>query len=347
MADCTPEQEKEFEFRLRYEQEQAANQPKQQTASPDAVSQSTNEIMSGGLGATAGAMMGQLPVKIINGMVKDPSTGKWMAVENYARQMAQGKYYGGQNYDQVWDNIRKFNADPSLGPELEKQAMANRTTGQKVLANTPKALRGALTAPLGMLGRGVVGLGAGIQGADAMNRWNSGDVSGSVISGLGALGSAAAMIPHPIARIGGTAVGVGAEALNSYLDSLKNKPAMASGGQVKPRSKAHAAAMHLMSNKKKHFQTGGAVFNPQGDDYDYQTALAHGMGPTGTGENQGHWGSVAQTSDDERQLHDLPKDSYVILKGKSHPTFYKAESAEEERGFKIVKHGDRYYSVPK
>lgn len=93
--------------------------------------------------------------------------------------------------------------------------------------------------------------------------------------------------------------------------------------------------------------TGGSVFNPQGEDYDYQTALAYGMGPTGTDNNQGHWGSVAPTSDDERMLHGLPEDSYVVLKGKSHPTFHKAEAAEAERGSEIVKKGDRYYSIPK
>jgi len=92
---------------------------------------------------------------------------------------------------------------------------------------------------------------------------------------------------------------------------------------------------------------GGLVFNPRGKDYDYQTATAYGMGPNGTGENAGHWGSVAPTSDDERMLHGLPEDSYVVLKGKSHPTFHKAEAAEEERGSKIVKAGDRYYSIPK
>jgi PcfJ-like protein len=88
------------------------------------------------------------------------------------------------------------------------------------------------------------------------------------------------------------------------------------------------------------------TFDPQGSDYDYQTALAHGMGPDGTGENQGHWGSVAPVSDDEQQKYDLPEDSYVVLKGRSHPTFHKAEAAENERGSKIVQHGNRYYSVP-
>ncbi|NBV72503.1 MAG: hypothetical protein EBR60_10790, partial [Burkholderiaceae bacterium] len=46
------------------------------------------------------------------------------------------------------------------------------------------------------------------------------------------------------------------------------------------------------------YAPGGSVFNPEGADYDYQTAMAYGMGPTGTGEDLGHWGSVAPTSDD-------------------------------------------------
>jgi hypothetical protein len=43
----------------------------------------------------------------------------------------------------------------------------------------------------------------------------------------------------------------------------------------------------------------------------------------------------------------LPDEAYVILKGKSHETFDKAVKGEEERGFKVVKLGKRYYSVPK
>jgi len=251
MAEFTPEQEKEFEFRQRYEQEQAASS----APNPDETTESTNQIMSGGIGAVAGATLGKIPTKIVNGMMQDPVTGKWMAVENYGRQMAQGKYYGGKNFNQVWDKIREFNADPTQGPRLEKEALANRSAGQKLLSKVPKPLQGIASAPMSALGRGVVGLGAGLQGADAVNRYNAGDTSGAIISGLGALGTGVAMLPHPIARIGGTAVGIGAEALNSYLDSLKKKPAMASGGQVhhqKPISKAHAAAMHLMAVKQKH-----------------------------------------------------------------------------------------------
>jgi hypothetical protein len=73
------------------------------------------------------------------------------------------------------------------------------------------------------VGRGLAGAGAGFQGADAYNRFQKGDYPGAAISGLGALGSAASFVPTPVTRFGGAAVGVGAELLNQYLDSLKKK----------------------------------------------------------------------------------------------------------------------------
>jgi len=151
-----------------------------------------------------------------------------------------------------------------LGPgrlaALQKIAGGNMSAGEK-LAETLGIPRMGQTAARALgagvsrgmpavIGRGIAGAGAGFQGTDAYNRFQQGDIAGGLIGGLGALGSAATLIPHPLARVGGTVVGLGAEALNMYLDSLKNKPAMASGGQVKPRSKAHAAAMHLMAHKK-------------------------------------------------------------------------------------------------
>jgi hypothetical protein len=92
----------------------------------------------------------------------------------------------------------------------------------------------------------------------------------------------------------------------------------------------------------RRYADGGGVFNPQGSDYDYQTARAYGMG-----QGDGNWGSVAPASEGERKLHGLPEDSYLMLKGAQHPTWGKAVEAEESRGSKVVKYGDRYYSVPK
>jgi len=88
------------------------------------------------------------------------------------------------------------------------------------------------------------------------------------------------------------------------------------------------------------------MFDPEGSNYDYSTAEKYGMGPDGVGENAGHWGSVAPVSDNVRQKYNLPDGSYVILKGKSHISFEKAVKAEERRGARVKKYGNRYYSVP-
>lgn len=90
-------------------------------------------------------------------------------------------------------------------------------------------------------------------------------------------------------------------------------------------------------------------FDPEGEGYDYKTARSFGMGPTGDGtaENKGHWGSVAPASDAVRSKYNLPDESYMILKGRSHETFFKAVLAEQSRGSKIIKRGNRYFSVPK
>jgi hypothetical protein len=87
-------------------------------------------------------------------------------------------------------------------------------------------------------------------------------------------------------------------------------------------------------------------FIPEGVGYDYETAIAAGMGPDGTGENAGHWGSVAPASDAAIKKYNLPEEAYVMLKGATHETFSKGVQGENERGFSVVKLGDRYYSVP-
>ena len=273
MAEFTPDQEKEFEFRARYEQEQAAKQAEAapQTGGRDEATASTNQIMGGGVGAAVGAAARNLPQQIGN-MVRDPVTGKWMALENYGRQMFGNKWYGGANMSDVYQRGYKASGDPLKGiapdpiaaAKYEAEALKGITPGQKIAAKTPGMLKPLLTSPMGTLGRGVAGLGAGMQGADAMTRYNEGDTSGAIISGLGAMGTAAAMIPHPVARIVGTGVGLGAEGLNMFLDKLKNKKQMAKGGLVDEEdglSKAEKAALRIMKNKKKvkHLAGGGTT----------------------------------------------------------------------------------------
>jgi len=76
-----------------------------------------------------------------------------------------------------------------------------------------KAFRGA--------GRTLQGAAAGFEAADAYNRYQAGDYPGAAISTVGAIGNLATLIPTPYTRVGGTAVGVGSQALNAYLDNMR------------------------------------------------------------------------------------------------------------------------------
>jgi len=89
------------------------------------------------------------------------------------------------------------------------------------------------------------------------------------------------------------------------------------------------------------------VFDPEGSGYDMESAKSVGMEPEIDPEdNLPHYGSVIETTKEQQEQFNLPEESYMILKGKQHDTWDKAVAAEEARGFKIEKHGDRYYSVP-
>ena len=88
-------------------------------------------------------------------------------------------------------------------------------------------------------------------------------------------------------------------------------------------------------------------FDPESGGYDLETAVAAGMKPqVNPDDNLPHMGSVRETTPAERQAHDLPDESYLVLKGRSHPTWDLAVQGEKARGFKIIKRGQRYFSVP-
>jgi len=68
-------------------------------------------------------------------------------------------------------------------------------------------------------------------------------------------------------------------------------------------------------------------FDPEGTDYDYETARAAGIKPDKTG----HWQSRE------------PK-SGLILKGRKHKTWNLTEKGEKEAGYEIYKENGRYKS---
>lgn len=116
-----------------------------------------------------------------------------------------------------------FGIVPPPKPMTEKVGDVVRSASSMVTPQ-PESMMGKFATGTGqMLGRSLAGAGAGYQGYDAWNRLQEGDIPGAAISTVGAIGSGLSLVPLPITRVGGTAIGIGAEALNAYLDYLKSK----------------------------------------------------------------------------------------------------------------------------
>lgn len=74
-------------------------------------------------------------------------------------------------------------------------------------------------------------------------------------------------------------------------------------------------------------------FDPEGDDYDYETAKDAGLEPKPVEDDDvPHW-----PSRDPR--------SGMLLKGRKHKTFDHGVEEDEKLGYKLSKKGDRYYTL--
>jgi hypothetical protein len=71
----------------------------------------------------------------------------------------------------------------------------------------------------------LAGAGAGFAGQDAMTRYNKGDMAGAAIAGLGAAGSLASMIPHPLTKGLGAGVSMASPAALMVLDKMRQQTA--------------------------------------------------------------------------------------------------------------------------
>ena len=78
-------------------------------------------------------------------------------------------------------------------------------------------------------------------------------------------------------------------------------------------------------------------FNPEGNGYDYVSAVEAGMKPLEDGPNKGHW---------ESRIGSGPKKG-LLLKGKKHKTWHLLKEGEEAAGNKIITKNGRSYGVPK
>jgi len=98
---------------------------------------------------------------------------------------------------------------PSQKPSLARQAI---NVGRKAM-DIP-VIGPAATGALG-------GFGAVTEANDAAERYKRGDMLGAGISGIGALGSAAAVIPHPMTRVVGGGLAMAAPMANMIVDYMR------------------------------------------------------------------------------------------------------------------------------
>ena len=128
-----------------------------------------------------------------------------------------------------------------------------------------------------------------------------------------------------------TNIDLGAQYINRLKElGIPNDPielaAAYNMGPTAYKEKGGDAYEETRSHKEKIAESLG--FDPEGEGYDFDSAIAAGLEPDETG----HWPSrVPETG--------------LLLKGTSHPTFDKTISGEADAGYEIYKSDDgRYYS---
>lgn len=132
--------------------------------------------------------------------------------------------------------------------EAERRASSLKGRVGESLKETGKAL--FKPSPYRFLGGVLAGGLTGYDAGRAYNQLKAGDYLGAGISGLGALGGALSFIPHPITRIGGTALSVGAAGADYLRQKQKESEEKASGGSIKGYAKGQAVKGGLEALKK-------------------------------------------------------------------------------------------------
>jgi hypothetical protein len=176
---------------------------------------SLSPVQQAGLigGATVGAEAGRREVKAAKAapaVVESGSPGqKWMSKTGYGK----GEGYTVQEVAEAYERAKnkgKISSKISPGRALDIEGWAQQKKLAEELASKAKMAEGAQTATrlLGKipLGSTLMGAGAGLEGAQAYEAYKQGDYPLAAIHGIGALGSAASLIPTPMTRLGGGAL---------------------------------------------------------------------------------------------------------------------------------------------
>ena len=174
--------------------------------------------------------------EIKNGVMRGPKSLAEMKADIAAQQAAEKAKLLHES------RIAQAARDAEITNEAQRRAVDYLNSKQ--VAPKPTAMQrigqlGEHLTPTGVAGKTLNSVapilsmaGAGAEGVDAYNRFNHGDYGRGVISGLGALGSAASMLPNKYARGLGTAAATAAPVINAGLDKLLGREGYAEGGSI-------------------------------------------------------------------------------------------------------------------
>jgi len=151
----------------------------------------------------------QLPEALIERVETMKKTGEGGAhrlIEEDLARMKKIRDIGSGDYRLTGQGRGQLMLSPEEAARIEqelakKQRMSSIKGAIKEGAGTTSRLLGKIP-----LGSTLMGVGAGLEGKQAYDAYNQGDYPLAAIYGLGALGSAASLIPHPATRLGGGAL---------------------------------------------------------------------------------------------------------------------------------------------
>jgi hypothetical protein len=248
-----------------------------------------NPVAAGALGLVAGPVAGKIADVALAKRLNAPSAisapsptefspgQKWAAKTGFgagtgetvqAVDAAYKKEQGPLGKGKISSKVLKgspLGIDPAMQAIAKKEAEAARFAAirqaEAEAAKRAGSVAGrfgeAATKALPLAGRALAGAGAGVELSDAYNRYKSGDYTGAVIGGIGGLGSAAALIPHPVTRYGGAALGAGAGLINMYRDYNKKQSAAQPMLEPEPEQPfpgmAHGGLVHLAEGGEPEF----------------------------------------------------------------------------------------------
>lgn len=172
-------------------------------------------------------------------------------LQRIATETARGKIYKTIPAKPARDLSHLIEPIPTVEQAAKAAKAAPIAEDASKLAKMKAALEkaGRPLTPTGLMGKAlntampVLSMaGAGTEAADAYNRFSHGDYGRGIVSSLGALGSAASMVPHPITRAVGTGAALAAPAVNAAIDYFM-PPGYADGGKVLAPHEEHMQKM--------------------------------------------------------------------------------------------------------